>query len=419
MINKRILIISNNALSDTNSNGRTLKNFFHAEDKDKLAQFFIQSDTPDHTACKSFFRATDGQVLKAFFKRKSAGSIVENKSEINHNSVSAQKKKTKKTPFTMLVRNFVWSRKKWRKNFLEWVNGFNPEIILFQAGDCPFLYDISVELAKKYNIPLVIYNSEDYYFKNYNYFKNSGIFAIFYPIFRNILKRSTKKAIEYSSLSIYISEDLKHLYDKEFNKNSDYIYTATEVEPSVKDVDEPVFSYLGNLGLNRHLGLIKIAEALQDIDPEYKLDVYGKIPSEDVLSDLTKCKAVRYMGLVSYDEVKKAIQKSMLVFHTESFDKFYSKDIARGFSTKIADSLASGTCFVLYAPEHISCAKYLKQNDCAVVITSEAELKSKLAEIIQNKELRDYYINRSIEIAQTNHNAEKNREKFSCLINAL
>lgn len=421
MLNKRILIISNNALSNTNSNGRTLKNFFDVSDKDKLAQFYIQHDTPDFDACGSFFCATDGQVLKSFLKRKNAGNIIVkmDKAQENPSVQTEARKKAKRNPFTMLIRNFLWNRKKWRGTFYKWVDKFKPELVFLQAGDAPFMFDIAVSIAKKHNIPMAIYNSEDYYFKNYNYFRNSGIWGIFYPLFRGKLKKATKKAIDYASLSIYISEDLKNTYDKEFNKNSDYIYTSTEVTPCIKESNEYVFSYLGNLGLNRHIGLIKIANALNKINNNYKLNVYGKLPNDDVKNAFDACPSIDYKGLVGYGEVKEAIKSSMLVFHTESFEEFYSKDICHGFSTKIPDSLASGTCFVLFAPEHISCAKYIKEKDCAVLISDEAQLKDKLAEIIDNKDRRSYYIERAIKIAEENHSAEKNREKFACLINNL
>lgn len=419
MLTKRVLIISNNALSNTNSNGRTLKNFFFEEDRVNLAQFYIQSDKPDFSAASSFFKATDGQVLRAFIKKCVAGGVVEEIAQREGYEKNTNQRKAKKNPFTMLVRNFVWGRKSWRKEFYRWVDEFNPETVLLQAGDCPFLYDISVEISKKYNASLVIYNSEDYYFKNYNYFRNSGISGLLYPIFRSVLKRSVKKAIFHSSLSIYISEDLKQLYDKEFNKNSDYIYTATELTPCIKDSDRPVFSYLGNLGLNRHVGLVEIANALNGISKDYKLDVYGKLPNEQVKAAFDACESIDYKGLVSYEEVKRVIKDSMLVFHTESFEKFYAKDIMHGFSTKVADSLASGTCFVLYVPAHITCAKYVKENDCALVISKASELKEKLSEIIENKEKRSYYVDRATTVAERNHNADKNRKKLADLINGL
>lgn len=420
MLKKRVLIISNNALNKANSNGRTLMNLFCSEDSESLAQFFLQGE-PDFEACKNYFSASDSAVLKAVLKRRSAGRAVE-KSEPQSQAMPESgkvKKKMPKNPLTMLIRNFFWSRKCWRKNFYNWVDGFKPECVLFQAGDAPFLYNISLEIARKYGVPLVIYNSEDYYFKDYNYFRDSGITGAFYPTFRSILKKAVKKALDYAAISVYISEDLKDTYDKEFGKNSVAIYTATEVEPAFAENKKPVFSYLGNLGVNRHIGLVKIAKALNKINPDYKLDVYGKISDDNIKQAFDACDALNYCGLVGYERVKEVIAESLLVFHTESTDPFYCRDIRHGFSTKIADSLASGTCFVIFAPEMLSCTRYIRQNECGCVITDEAELEAALKEIIGNRELREHYISNALKIVEKNHNLIKNRALMAELINGL
>ena len=380
----------------------------------------MQAEEPDFNVCKNYFFASDKAVLKSVLKRNSAGKIIEK--TVTENKTFKPIKASKKfprNPFTMLVREFFWNKKIWRKNFYNWVNNFNPECVLLQAGDAPFLYNMSVEIALKYNIPLIIYNSEDYYFKNYNYFKNSGITAIIYPLFRSILKKAVRKALQLASISVYISEDLKKTYDKEFNKNSIAIYTATEVEPNVIENKKPIFSYLGNLGVDRHIGLIKIAKALNKIDPQYKLDVYGKIPNDNVKQAFENCKAINYCGLVGYERVKEVIADSLLVFHTESTDPFYVKDIRHGFSTKIADSLASGTCFCIFAPETISCTKYVIENKCGCVITDDLQLEEKLREIISNNDLRQEYISNALEIVNKNHNLKINQAKFAEIINNL
>ena len=208
-------------------------------------------------------------------------------------------------------------------------------------------------------------------------------------------------------------------YDVEFNKPSVAIYTATEVKPVIRDEKKPIFSYLGNLGVDRHIGLVKIANALNSINSEYRLDVYGKIPDEKVSSAFEECESLNYCGLVSYEKVKEIISESMLVFHTESTDTFYCKDIKHGFSTKIADSLASGTCFVIFAPEMLSCTKYIKANDCGCVITDEKELKDSLAEIINNKDLQNKYIKNALNVVEKNHNLLKNKERMAEIINSL
>ena len=62
----RLLIISNSCLSNSTSNGRTLKNFLVGWDSDKIAQFYLQNEAPDFSVCHNYYRVTDGQTLKAF-----------------------------------------------------------------------------------------------------------------------------------------------------------------------------------------------------------------------------------------------------------------------------------------------------------------------------------------------------------------
>ena len=422
MINKRLLIFSNNALSESSSNGRTLKNLLGNDSAENLAQFYLQPSLPDFNCCKNYFFVSDSAVLKAFFKRKSAGKVMQEKDfnvASSKEKSSSVKKSIPRNPLTMIIRNFFWNRKAWRKKFQKWIEEFNPQVILFHAGDAPFLYKMSLYYAKKYNLPMIIYNSEDYYFKDYNYFRDGGITAVFYPLFRRKLKKAVEQVLNYATASVYITEDLQKVYDEEFNKKSYYIYTATDVECCPSECENPIFSYLGNLGIDRHIGLVKIANALAEINPQYKLDVYGKVPNEKVKNAFNNCPALNYKGLVSYERVEAVMGESLLLFHTESTDPFYCKDVCHGFSTKIADSLASGRCFVIFAPEMLSCTKYIKENECGVVITEEHELKRKIQEVLENDRLRTKCIKNALEVVEKNHRADTNKAKMEKIINDL
>lgn len=69
----KVLVFSNNCFAKTNSNGRTLGNFFVGWPKDCLAQFYIHNSIPDFEYCTNFFRVTDGQALQAFKGKKCGG----------------------------------------------------------------------------------------------------------------------------------------------------------------------------------------------------------------------------------------------------------------------------------------------------------------------------------------------------------
>ena len=92
----KVLVISNECFSKTSSNGRTLGNFFSGWSKDKLAQFYISSGTPDFNYCTNYFRVTDGQALSAFKSGHCYGGCVKNNQETSNTVQSTAKKKKKK-----------------------------------------------------------------------------------------------------------------------------------------------------------------------------------------------------------------------------------------------------------------------------------------------------------------------------------
>ena len=418
----RALVFANNCFSKTNSNGRTLAGFFDGFPKDKLAQFYIQSDTPDFELCNDYYCVTDAQALKSYFKRKPYGGI-KNENDFNYTNEPQSNKrhrKIKKTPISMKIRERVWNARYWKGiAFDEWVSSFSPQIIILQAGDSAFMMKLATDIAMQRNIPLVIYNSEDYYFKTKNYMKGAKASGIFYKSFIKKFKKSFDYAIDYASASIYSSELLKRAYDEKFNKKSYFLYTSTKVREknSMKNDEEVKVSYLGNLGVGRHESLIAIANSLTQINPSYKLDVYGKIPNNLVKKALDNCAGISYKGFISYDNVVEVMKSSTILVHAENFSNFYKEDLKYAFSTKIADTMACGTCLFYYAPEGLASTEYLKANECACVVTDEKDLLISLKNILSDKEKREAYIKNALGCVKVNHSSEKNRIEFLKILN--
>lgn len=417
----KVLVISNECFSKTSSNGRTLGNFFLGWPKEQLAQFFLIGK-PDAYYCDQYFQISDRQALNALLHRGSVGGevlLTDDEAEI----ISAQKrKKTVRNALTMLGRNAIWKTEVWQKNgFWNWVDTFAPDMVLLQAGDCAFMYDLAVETAKHTNSKLVIYNSEGYYYKNFDYFRGTGLAHFVYPIFEKQLKKALERAYAMASCVFYICDELKEAYAKDFHVRAETIFTGSEIRYSEAQQKNNIFTsvYAGNLGLNRHKSLIDVAQTLQRISKDFYVDVYGKVPNEEVADALKACCGIRYHGLISYEQVKNALRDSDLLLYVESFDAFYQEDIKFGFSTKIADSLSSGNCFLLYAPEHFACFQYLKKNRAAYVVSSKQELESVLRNLVNNPAARELYRENALALAAKNHRVKKNNAKFQGVLREL
>ena len=423
----RLLIVSNCCLSNSTSNGRTLKNFLIGWPKDKLAQFCIHFDDPDYSMCSNYYRVSDRDALNAFkLKGVKSGVVDPEQNRIAENSRnvtstnSSDEKKVGRNAFSAYIREIVWDSKKWKGDYFDnWIKEFNPEVVLLQAGDNGFLCRICLEISNMYNIPIVIYNSESYYFKNFDHMRSSGWKKLFFPIFKRRFRKDFKRLMAKAHSAIYCCDMLTEDYRMVFDTPGVTIYTATEVKPCDKsDVAPHTFkiSYLGNLGVGRSDGLITIANALQSISPDLRLDIYGKIHNDSIKNAFDSCPGINYKGFVSYDQVKDVMRDSDVLVHTENFSDYYRKDLKYAFSTKIADSLASGTCFLLYAPAEIAASQYLIRNNAAYVVSDENELKEMLERLINDPESRNKYLTKAKELVETNHVYSKNSKTFQKIL---
>ena len=414
-----VLVLSNECFSKTSSNGRTLGNFFLGWPKEHLAQFFL-AGTPDGDCCTRYFQVSDRQALNALLGRGGTGGAVSPGPAASHPAAGG--KKIARTALTMLGRNAVWNSGAWRKSgFWDWVDAFGPEIVLLQAGDCAFMCDLAVEAAKRTGARLVIYNSESYYYKDFDYFRGTGLAHSVYPLFQRQFRRALERAYAAADCVVYICDELREQYARDFSVRAETVFTGSEIRYAERARENGVFTtvYCGNLGLKRHESLIDIAGALQNISEDLYVDVYGRAPDGEVAGALNACRGIRCHGPVPYERVKELLRDSDLLLYVESFDAFYQEDVKFGFSTKIADSLSSGNCFLLYAPEHFACYQYLRRNQAAYTVSGRQELEAVLRELVAHPAERKRYQAAALALAEKNHRAEKNSRKFQSILRGL
>lgn len=415
---KRLLIVSNAALSLSESNGRTLSNFVSGWDKSKLAQFYTYGE-PDFDVCSNYYKVSDGDALKSLLKFKPFGGPVEppkSSPEQTARPSGGARKKVKKTPTTALLREFVWSRAAWKKRaFKKWLDDFAPEIVLVFMGDSSFLSRIAMEIAEKRRVPLVLYSCENYYFKEYNYITKKKSFA--YRLFHRAYKKTTRALTKQTKRCVFISEALMNCYQTEFPTiRADYVMTASGLRGLEPAADGTLITYAGNLGVGRDKPLIEIGDALQKIDPNLKIALYGRFPSREIEERILACPGVDYRGFVPYSEVVSAIQNSRLLVHVETDDPFYRVDLRHAFSTKISDCVASGAPFFCYAPKTYPFVEFLTKNGCAIVASEKSELVERLKIALFDDAERARAVKNAGETADRYFDLQKNRAKFQRIL---
>lgn len=414
-----VLIIGNNCISKSGAAGRTIAGCFDNNYDYKLAQFYIWNEKPDYDLyCQNFFRITDREMLTSFLPWKKVGKVMV-KDDIEPTKTPfldiKQGKIIKKTVFTYILRNLIWKFGRWKSvKFMNWLDDFSPDVIFFYNTDSKFLIDIAIKIAKKRDIPVVIFNTENYYFNEKCHLYQSKISKILYPLWLKSYRKSFKKLILYAGTTIHNSLDLRDKYSKEFGKSGIYVYNPTDILPRKKYnvSNPPTFAYMGNLGLNRYKSLIEIGDTLKKIDDRIRLDVFGNANHPMIIDTLNNTPSINYKGVISYEEVVENMYNYDFLVHAESFESEFIESIQYGFSTKIVDCLASGTCTIVYAHSSLLFIKHLLRENAACVILEPDSLERDLRSIISDEERRKTYVDNAIHVAQTKHNKKINNEIF-------
>jgi len=403
----RVLIISHNVFSATENMGKTLTSYFSEFPTEELAQFYIHSEIPTTNYCQNYYRITDKEAIKSIFLG-SSGRIF-TKEDIKLHRISARtdngvtgslyQKARKRTPAIYLARNLWWKLAHWNTKQLHmWLNEFKPECVFLASGDYAFIYEIALKIAKFRRIPLYISCMDDYYFYNKNQDSVLGRWQ------HKLFMKSVKRAVDYSSKLFCICDKMAEDYAAYFHKPCITVPTPATIEVPLAVEKKQKISYLGNLGYRRNEQLIAIGQNLKKLglEPDH-IDVYSSESRKEVLEKMTEENGIVFHGAVGAKEVLRIMGESLAVIHTESFDEKIRQAVCYSVSTKIADSLASGTCIFAYGPQEIASMSYLEKNKAAVCCTDENNLENTLRMLIADKELRNSCVKNALNLAQRNH----------------
>ena len=411
----KVLVISNNCFAKNNSNGRILGCLFKEFNKEDISQIYIIPGTNNFDLCSNYYLVSDRMLTNALRFRGSVGKVISPEDvETVKPKLSAYRSKYGRSSFTMLCRELLWQTNLWWNDRLKnWILKTQADVVVFQCGDAPFMYDIADKASRLLNVPVVLFNTEYYYFLNESWLpvKDNNFF---FGIYSKILKKKIKNAVDRAALSIYNSDWLKEHYQVAFTSNAEVIYQSSDYENTskLKDFLCPRISYVGNLGFGRWEPLVEIAKVIRQINKEWQLDVYGVVQSDEVLKLFEETGGLNYMGTIPYDKALEVIAESDLLILTENQRPHFAKATEYGFSGKITDYLFSGIPVLAYGSVSNVGISYLSRTKTAMVVTDKKELLSSIKTAVMDKEWREDTVARALKIANKNHDASNNASSF-------
>ena len=412
----KILIVSHNPLSNSQSNGKTISSILSCFKKTDLAQLYFTLDVPDYDVCENFFRITDVDILKNFLlMNKNVGNIITEKYSLKNKEEKKgyhknlfynfiRKLFVSKISIMTSIRDFVWQNSDfYSKKFEEWIDKFNPDVVFFQSSNCCFAFEFVLKICKKRGIRVMIETTDDYLsYKKLNLFYNYNVYK---------LRRCYKELNKYCDLILPISDDMKEYYQRMFPNNYYTVMNSVTFNNKKNEQDNKIdkFLYAGNLALGRWKVIYNLAKAVNSIESNIKIEVYSiDPPSQKIINKLNEFECCKYGYSLNKEELTKKIEESDVLLHVESFSKSNRHLTKYSISTKIPELMNSGKKIFAIGPNDISSIKYLLKTKTGFVLCTNKnkEIVNGIKEFSKINKFDDY-ISNCKKIVSENHDIKK------------
>lgn len=374
---ERILIISNNVLSETNSNGKTILSCIDCFPKRNVRQLYFSSEEPLLNGYR-YFRISDIDVMKGHFYITKRGS------EKDPNSSLKNKKRAEMGKYSnsvRLIRELLWIGAWKSKALIQWLEDFSPTIIFFCGGDALFAHRIFQFVVKRQKVNSSIYITDDYIMP-----RSSETFVAKFR--RNLIKKSMQRSIAVADNFFTISDVMRETYKKVFNKDSSIIVNMTEsllrqeIHPNNREI---TLIYAGSLYYGRERVIKKLVTAIRQYNmgssKKAKLKVFtNNIQSQDVLSMLNEEGVSEYCGNAGKEKLIDEYNKADVLVFVESFELCNIEKTRYSLSTKIPEYLSLKKPILAIGPCEVGSIDYLKKFACCAF--SEEDIYNKLEKIL-------------------------------------
>lgn len=415
MSKKRVLVFTNNPISLNNSNGRSIYNLLGEFDDYEITNLFVHSGDASLPNI-NYFRLSDKDALKSrFTKSPITFEYTVNKKTNN----SKSKGGLKKTSLKMLLRGFLWNNKRLAKIVVQFAKRIKPDILIYQVGDSYFFNNIAVMIKTELKIPMIVYDTEDYYFKDWDFIKSKFYKSPFFRIYKKKYNCSFELLLSRTDKAVFLTEDLESIHRHAFlNLSSDHIYNSHCLTMPESKTIPGLIVYSGNLEVGRLDAICSVSKVLKEINPDLKITVCSQTKQKTILSKIANYRNIVFLGEVSYEENLKLLASSQLILHVESFDPFYVSDTKHAFSTKIPDCLFTLNSILIFSPKSSTISKYFQKYSCGWVCEDLITLRNSLEDIVGHS-FENKYKTFAEFVTKTNHDPVKNSQKMLKIVEEL
>lgn len=377
------LVYSRNPISSKTANGKTLAALLSWSPSENIYQVYTSDLEPDYSLCDHFKRISEANMVRNIVGLKSKRSISMGSQKYipQKASISLKAEIIIKSLIPINIRNIIWKCNNGIGNSIaEWMNDIIPNYLLLMSGNLIEEFNVTRELVKKYNIPLIVVVGDDYYSK-----KN------FETLYQRKLRNAFINTIRNADLVIAISEPMKALIQRYSDCKTIVAMNSANLDftKGMKKLERhnPVtISYFGNVGLDRIHTIIAFGKIIDkwNLISSVKFIIKVFIPYQittRMVKKLNNVDSIEYCGSVFGNEYIKAVNDADILLHVESFKRKYKRLLSTALSTKIPEYLCAKRLVVVIAPPYAESGNIIKRNKMGIVFDDLSRLEEGLSKL--------------------------------------
>ena len=421
----RILIISQYPWNKENSFGNTYSSIFGKVKNIEIAQIYLMEGKPDYEpVVKRYYQIAEGQVFKSVFKKGKRNAVGKEvfleKEVIGITEKDSSSKQSWYSKVLSIGKRYHWRWMFWLRELawkygninydgmMDFIKEFTPDIFFLPYNHIFYTNRLALYIKERLDVPMVMEMAMDHYSLNR---------VSYDPLFwidRLAKRKVIRKLVAKSSFMYVISKKMKEEYEGLLDIECKILYKTpdtTRQQTPYTEPNNPVrFLFTGNIYANRWKSLAMLAKELQR-QHFGVLDIYTATPFSKNMKKVLDIPGVSYLHApVTQNEVIELQNKADVLVHAEAFDR-YNKSLVRcAISTKIMDYLSVGRCILAIGPSDISSVEYLKDNNLALVASTEKQLRELLKRVNADHTIISDYAVRGRQYATKELNASQMRQ---------
>lgn len=352
------------------NNGITYSNLFKMWDKDKLAQIYVSDHKPNLSVCDNYY-----QIPEKIGKRNKTVSAAQGTNSTGQMSMikSIIKTKVKNSETANYLRNIIWERKKWfNKEFIEWVQAFEPQHLFIVGGPTIITLIIANCVVKIFpTISITIYYTDDYIL---NRPKLGLVSRTNTRKVKSYIKQLDSNIVNIATISESLGKEYEKILKKPYKQLINPIEICNKHEANISGGEERpnfIVGYFGSLHSGRDLTLKVLLDSIiswnQINNPKINVFLYSSENNFRLVDDIKYSEVLFYQGSLTHPTALKTMGKVDATLHVESFKKENISKVKYSISTKIPEMLCYSNKILAIGPKEIESIKVLQTMDVEVV----------------------------------------------------